>query len=62
MITPPTAHQLEERAKEARVRAEQMREPDAKRIMMSLALSYERLAKHARVREESQGQTLSSPA
>ena len=44
------------------MRAEHMHDPDAKRIMMGLALSYERLAKHARAREESQGQTPNKPA
>jgi hypothetical protein len=62
MLPRPTAHQLEELAEEARVRAEQMRDPDAKRIMVNLALSYERLAMHARLREENQGQTPNRPA
>lgn len=49
----PTARQLQQRAEEARVVAEQMGDPNAKRTMMNLALSYERLAKHAAVREAS---------
>jgi hypothetical protein len=51
-MLPPTAHQLKERAEEARVIGELMRDPDARRIMMNLALSYERLAKQAQMRDE----------
>ena len=51
----PTARQLEQRAEEARVIAEQMRDPLTKRTMANLALSYERLAKHAAMREASEG-------
>jgi hypothetical protein len=47
----PTARQLERRAEEARVVAEQMHDPGAKRTMINLALSYERLAEHAAMRE-----------
>jgi len=47
----PTARQLEQRAEEARSVAEQMRDPRTKRTMANLALSYERLAKHAAERE-----------
>ena|SRR5262245_22325607 len=46
-----TASELEQRAEEARVVAEQMRDPRSKRSMMNVALSYERLAKHASTRE-----------
>jgi hypothetical protein len=38
-----------------------MRYAWAKRTMLNVALTYERLAKHARVREESQGQTPNRP-
>ena len=51
----PAARQLEQRAEEARVVAEQMRDPRTKRTMANLALSYERLAKHAAEREASEG-------
>jgi len=55
MLMPaPTARQLEQRAEEARVVAEQMRDPRTKRTMANLALSYERLAKHAAMREASE--------
>ena len=50
----PTARKLEQRAQEARAVAEQMRDPVAKRVMMNLAFSYERLAKHAAAREASE--------
>ena len=46
-----TACALERRAEEARVIAEQMRDPRTRRTMINLALSYERLAKHASMRE-----------
>ena len=39
-----TALQLEQRAEEARAAAEQMRDPVARRMMMNLVSSYERLA------------------
>jgi hypothetical protein len=48
----PTARQLEQRAEEARLVAEQMHDPSNRRTMINLALSYERLAKHAAVREQ----------
>src|SRR5262249_31248040 len=48
----PTARQLEQRVEEARAVAEQMRDPAAKHVMMNLALSYERLAKHAAMRRQ----------
>jgi hypothetical protein len=44
----PTAHDLELRAAEARAIAEQMRD---RGTMANLALSYDRLAKHAAMRE-----------
>ena len=47
----PTARKLVQRAEEARAVAEQVRDPVAKRVMMNLASSYERLAKHAAMRE-----------
>jgi hypothetical protein len=47
----PIARQLYERAEEARTVAAQMHDPEAKRIMITLALTYERLAKHAALRE-----------
>ena len=49
----PTDRQFEQRAEEARAVAEQMRDPRTKRTMANLALSYERLAKHAAMREAS---------
>jgi hypothetical protein len=49
----PNARQLEQRAEEARAIADQMRDPLTKRSMANLALSYERLAKHAGAREVS---------
>jgi len=49
-----TARHLEQRAEEARAVAAHMREPLAKRMMIHLALSYERLAKHAADREEAE--------
>lgn len=50
----PTARELDQRAEEARAIAEQMRDPRTKRTMANLALSYERLAKHAAMRETSE--------
>jgi len=50
----PRARQLEQRAEEARLVAEQMHDPSTRRTMINLALSYERLAKHASVREASE--------
>jgi len=46
-----TARQLKQRAEEARAIAAQMRDPEAKRIMTTLALTYERLATFAALRE-----------
>src|SRR5215472_9441812 len=54
LMPTPTARQLEQRAEEARAVAEQMRDPRTKRTMANLALSYERLAKHAAMRETSE--------
>jgi len=51
LMPTPTARQLEQRAEEARAVAEQMRDPRTKRTMANLALSYERLAKHAAIWE-----------
>jgi hypothetical protein len=51
LMSAPTARQLEQRAEEARVVAEQMRDPRSKLTMANLALSYKRLAKHAAMRE-----------
>jgi hypothetical protein len=56
MLPEPTARLLEQGAAEARVIANQMRDPRAKRAMVSLALSYARLAKHAAIREEAEAQ------
>jgi len=50
----PTARQLEQCAEEAWFIAEQMKDARAKRTMVNLALSYERLAKHAAMREEAE--------
>jgi hypothetical protein len=50
-MSAPTARQLEQRAEEARVVADEMRDPRTKCTMANLALSYERLAKHAAIRE-----------
>ena len=52
MLPEPTARKLDLRAAEARAIAHRMRDPRAKRTMVNLALSYERLAKHAAMREE----------
>jgi hypothetical protein len=41
-----------QRAKQARVTAESMHQPDAKRIMLEIAEGYDRLAKMAETREE----------
>jgi hypothetical protein len=51
LMPAPTARELDQRAEEARAIAEQMRDPRTKRTMANLALSYERLAKHAAMRE-----------
>lgn len=47
----PSVSKLLQRAEEARAIAEQIRHPRTKRTMVNLALSYERLAKHAALRE-----------
>jgi len=47
-MAAPTARQLKQRA---RAIAAQMRDPEAKRIMTTLALTYERLATFAALRE-----------
>jgi hypothetical protein len=39
------------RAKEARTKAEQMTEPDVKQIMLAIAASYEKIAKHVKGRK-----------
>jgi hypothetical protein len=39
------------RAEEARVIAEEMRDPESRRIMLNIADDYERLAKRARKRQ-----------
>jgi len=52
MLPEPSAHELDLRAAEARALADRMRDPKAKRTMVNLALSYERLAKHVAMREE----------
>ena len=54
LMLGPTARQLEQRAEEARAIAVQMRSPQTKQTMLNLALSYERLAKHAALREASE--------
>jgi hypothetical protein len=53
-MPPPTARELDLRAAEARAIAARMRDPRAKRTMANLALSYERLAKHAAMREKAE--------
>src|SRR5262245_43290594 len=53
LMPAPSARQLEQRAEEARIMAGQMHDPETKRAMVNLALSYELLAKHAAQREES---------
>jgi hypothetical protein len=62
MLLGPTARHLEQRAEEARAIAEEMRDPRAKRTMVNLALSYERLAKHAAMREAEQARRESRAA
>ena len=54
MLSEPSARDLDLRAAEARAIADQMRDARAKRTMVNLALSYERLAKHAAMREEAE--------
>jgi hypothetical protein len=45
----------QERAEEARSIAEQMSDPDSKRMMLRIAEDYERLAAHARRRMKRSG-------
>ncbi len=45
----------QERAEEARSIAEQMSDPDSKRMMLRIAEDYERLAAHARRRMKGSG-------
>jgi hypothetical protein len=54
IMPEPTARELDLRAAEARAITHRMRDPRAKRTMANLALSYERLAKHAAMREETE--------
>jgi hypothetical protein len=61
MLPGPTARELEQRAEEARAIADHMHDPRAKRTMVNLALSYEHLAKHARLREESEAKECTIP-
>lgn len=49
----PNALQLNLLAKEVRSLAAQMRDPDAKQMMTRLALTYDRLAESAALREAS---------
>src|SRR5215510_5391345 len=53
LMLDPSGRQLEQRADEARAVAAQMRDPEAKRIMITLAVTYERLAKFAALGEAS---------
>lgn len=53
LMLNPSGRQLEQRAEEARTVAAQMRDPEAKRIMITLAVAYERLAKFSALREAS---------
>jgi len=46
-----TARQLNQLAEEVRAVVAQMRDPEAKRIMARLALTYDRLAEFAALRE-----------
>ena len=62
MLPEPTARELDLRAAEARALAHRMRDPRAKRTMVNLALSYERLAKHAAMREAEQARRESRAA
>ena len=43
---PPDERELLERARDARLQAEQLTTPDAKRIMLEIAASYQRLAQY----------------
>jgi hypothetical protein len=45
----------QERAQEARVHADQLTDPEAKRMMLGIAESYDRLAKRAEERQLSAG-------
>jgi hypothetical protein len=44
---PHDEHYWLERAKEARLRADRMITPDAKRVMLEIAAGYQRLAQYA---------------
>jgi len=61
LMPGPTSRELEQRAEEARVVAEQMHNPGTKRTMINLALSYERLAKHAALREATETAEQNAP-
>src|SRR5215813_11671970 len=61
LMLGPTSRELEQRAEEARVVAEQMHNPGTKRTMINLALSYERLARHAALREASEAAEQNAP-
>jgi hypothetical protein len=47
---PPDERDWLERAREARLQADQLTTPDAKRIMLEIAASYQRLAQYAEER------------
>jgi hypothetical protein len=49
------AKHWQERAQEARVHAEQLTDPEAKRMMLEIAESYQRFAKKAQERQLSAG-------
>jgi hypothetical protein len=53
----PTARQLNLLAEEVRAIAAQMRNPETKRMMAGLALTYDRLAEFAALREASDRRT-----
>ena len=61
MPGPKTCH-FELRAVEARLVVEQMHDPGTRRAMMSLALRYQQLAKHAAMREASEIAEQNAPA
>jgi len=56
MLPEPTARELDSKAAETRALAARMRDPRSRRTMANLALSYERLAKHALIREQAEQQ------
>jgi hypothetical protein len=47
---PPDEREWLERAREARLQADQLTTPDAKRIMLEIAAGYQRLAQYAEER------------